>query len=140
MKKAPWDGVLKAHFDSSICIQQDPFRRVSEIVGSEDCLYLNIYSPEIVLEPLPVMVFFHGGGFVCGSGTKAFYGPENFLEHDVIFIGANFRLGPLGFLSTGQEDALGNFGLKDQTLVLQWIKENIAVFGKFVAFFDRASK
>lgn len=75
------------------------------------------------------MVFFHGGGFMCGSGIKPFYGPDFLLEHDVVYIGANFRLGPLGFLSTGQEDAWGNFGLKDQVQVLRWIKENIAKFG-----------
>lgn len=66
---------------------------------------------------------------MCGSGIKPFYGPDNLLEHDVVYIGANFRLGPLGFLSTGQEDAWGNFGLKDQNQVLRWIQENIAAFG-----------
>lgn len=75
------------------------------------------------------MVFFHGGGFMCGSGIKPFYGPDYLLEHDIVYIGANFRLGPLGFLSTGQKDAWGNFGLKDQVQVLRWIKENIAKFG-----------
>jgi carboxylesterase type B len=75
------------------------------------------------------MVFFHGGGFMCGSGTKAFYGPDTLLEHDVIFIGANYRVGPLGFLSTGDDNSPGNFGLKDQNLVLRWIQENIAAFG-----------
>lgn len=66
---------------------------------------------------------------MCGSGIKPFYGPDYLLEHDVVYIGANFRLGPIGFLSTGQEDAFGNFGLKDQTQVLRWVKENIASFG-----------
>lgn len=100
-----------------------------EIEGCEDCLYLNVYAPQEVKESLPVMVFFHGGGFMCGSGIKPFYGPDYLLEHDVVYIGANFRLGPLGFLSTGQEDSWGNFGLKDQVQVLRWIKENIAAFG-----------
>lgn len=74
------------------------------------------------------MVFFHGGGWMCGSGIKYYYGPDYLLEHDVVYIGANFRLGPLGFLSTEQEDCSGNFGLKDQNLVLQWIQENIEKF------------
>lgn len=78
---------------------------------------------------LPVMVFFHGGGFQCGSGIRPFYGPDHLLDHDVIYIGANFRLGPLGFLSTEQEDCPGNFGLKDQVMVLKWIRENIKSFG-----------
>ena len=62
---------------------------------------------------------------MCGSGNKYFYGPDSLLEHDVIYIGANYRVGPLGFLSTGEESASGNFGLKDQVQVLRWIKENI---------------
>lgn len=74
------------------------------------------------------MVFFHGGGWMCGSGIKSFYGPDYLLDHDIIYIGANFRLGPLGFLSTGQEDCSGNWGLKDQNMVLRWIKENIINF------------
>lgn len=78
---------------------------------------------------LPVMVFFHGGGFQCGSGISAFYGPDHLLEHDIIFVGANFRLGPLGFLASEQEDCPGNFGLKDQVFVLKWIQENIQAFG-----------
>ena len=119
---------MKAHHDPPICIQRDPFRRDLEVDGCEDCLYLNVYTPENISEPLPVMIFFHGGGFMCGSGIKPFYGPDYLLEHDIVYIGANFRLGPLGFLSTGQEDAWGNFGLKDQTQVLRWVKENIASF------------
>ncbi len=112
-----------------MCIQRDPFRRDEEISGEEDCLYLNIFAPEKISEtPLPVMVFFHGGGWMCGSGIKPFYGPDYLLEHDVIYIGANFRLGPIGFLSTEQEDCSGNWGLKDQNMVLRWIKENIAQF------------
>lgn len=102
------------------------------------------------------MVWFHGGGFQCGSGIDAFYPPDNLLDHDIVYVGANYRLGnvfkiccdiyenrfivshrmviwnvlgPLGFLSTGQEDCPGNFGLKDQVEVLKWVKENIAAFG-----------
>lgn len=129
LKKKPWNEVLMAQDNPPICIQRDPFRRDLVIDGCEDCLYLNVYTPETVNSLLPVMVFFHGGGFMCGSGIKPFYGPDFLLEHDVVYIGANFRLGPLGFLSTGQEDSWGNFGLKDQVQVLRWIKENIASFG-----------
>lgn len=103
-----------------------------EIEGSEDCLYLNLYTPvnASVSGPLPVMVFFHGGGFMCGSGIKEFYGPDYLLDSEnIVYIGANFRLGPLGFLSTESADCWGNWGLKDQVQVLRWIKENIAAFG-----------
>lgn len=75
------------------------------------------------------MTFFHGGGWQCGSGTHEFYGPEYLLEHDVVLVVGNFRVGPLGFLSTGQEDCPGNNGLKDQVLILQWIQENVQHFG-----------
>lgn len=56
--------MLKAYNDAPICIQRDPFRRDLVIEGSEDCLYLNVYAPEVVNEALPVMVFFHGGGYM----------------------------------------------------------------------------
>nr|XP_029723886.1 venom carboxylesterase-6-like [Aedes albopictus] len=128
----PWQGERRAIVDAPLCTQRDPYRRDDEISGVEDCLQLNVYVPERPSSserPLPVMVFFHGGGWQCGSGTRAFYGPDFLLDHDVIYIGANFRLGPLGFLSTEQEDCPGNNGLKDQNLVLRWIQENIASFG-----------
>ncbi|XP_058058216.1 venom carboxylesterase-6-like [Anopheles bellator] len=134
-----WSGIRSATIDAPLCTQRDPYRRDEEISGVEDCLQINIYVPERRRElgpsgsqdqtPFPVMVFFHGGGWQCGSGTRLFYGPDFLLEHDVIYIGANFRLGPLGFLSTEQEDCPGNNGLKDQSLVLRWIRDNIGAFG-----------
>lgn len=75
------------------------------------------------------MVFYHGGGFMCGSGIRSSSGPEHFLDEDVILATANYRLGPLGFLSTEDENCPGNFGLKDQVLVLKWIQKNIEEFG-----------
>lgn len=98
---------------------------------------MNVYTPPLEEEeaaakkaPLkPVMVFFHGGGWQCGSGIKEFYGPDYLLEHDIVYVSGNFRVGPLGFLSTGQDDCPGNNGLKDQVLILQWIQQNIERFG-----------
>ncbi|XP_035896767.1 venom carboxylesterase-6-like [Anopheles stephensi] len=133
-----WVGVRFATTDAPLCTQRDPYRRDEAISGIEDCLQLNVYVPERPrmqladsngTKSLPVMVFFHGGGWQCGSGTRSFYGPDYLLEHDIIYIGANFRLGPLGFLSTETADCPGNNGLKDQNLVLRWIHENIASFG-----------
>lgn len=112
------------------------FRRDMEISGSEDCLYLNVYTPPINAKNssqdalLPVMVFFHGGGWQCGAGIREFYGPEFLLEGgSVVLVSGNFRVGPLGFLSTGQDDCPGNNGLKDQVMILRWIQENIKRFG-----------
>ncbi|XP_037938711.1 venom carboxylesterase-6 [Teleopsis dalmanni] len=126
-----WTGERQAISDSSKCTQRDPYRRDLEIEGSEDCLYINVYTPEVpaTKNPLPVMVWFHGGGWQCGSGISSFYGPDFLMEHDIILISANFRLGPLGFLSTETIECPGNFGLKDQLEVLKWIQENIAAFG-----------
>ena len=95
----------------------------------EKPIYSSILQVPNTSEPLPVMVWFHGGGWECGSGISSFYGPDFLLNHDIVLVSANFRLGPLGFLSTETTDCAGNFGLKDQLEVLKWIQENIATFG-----------
>ncbi|XP_078043271.1 LOW QUALITY PROTEIN: acetylcholinesterase-like [Augochlora pura] len=75
------------------------------------------------------MVWIYGGAYSAGYSNTSLYGPDFFLEEDVVFVSFNYRLGALGFLSLGHPDALGNAGLKDQRLVLQWVQENIAAFG-----------
>ncbi|XP_054729259.1 juvenile hormone esterase-like [Anastrepha obliqua] len=75
------------------------------------------------------MVYIHGGGFQCGSGISSFHGPEFLLDQDIILVIGNYRVGPLGFLSTETLDCPGNFGLKDQVEILRWVQENIAAFG-----------
>ncbi|XP_037885698.1 venom carboxylesterase-6 [Glossina fuscipes] len=126
-----WKGEKLVIKDSFKCIQRDPFRRDQEVEGSEDCLYINIYTPEKtnISEPLPVMVWFHGGGWECGSGISSFYGPDFLLDYDIILVSANFRLGALGFLSTETVHCPGNYGLKDQQEILKWIQVNIQAFG-----------
>lgn len=103
------------------------------IQGSEDCLYLNVYTPKLPAagtEPKSVIVFFHGGGFISGHGTlKGEIGPDYLIEHDVVIVTVNYRLGPLGFLNLGIPEAAGNMGLKDQVKALEWIQDNIAKFG-----------
>lgn len=76
---------------------------------------------------LPVMIFFHGGAFKHGSSF--YYSPDFLLDHDVILVVGNYRLGALGFLSTNTSDSPGNFGLKDQVEILKWVQGNIGVFG-----------
>lgn len=78
---------------------------------------------------LPVMVFIHGGGFEGWSSVSTFFGPEYILDGDVLLVTLNYRLGILGFLSTGDEVASGNWGLKDQVLALEWVQSNIEYFG-----------
>lgn len=64
-----------------------------------------------------------------GHGGLSLYGPDYFLEHDVVLVTGNYRLGPLGFLSTEDKECSGNFGLKDQALMLQWVRMSIDKFG-----------
>ncbi|CAL8128847.1 unnamed protein product [Orchesella dallaii] len=96
----------------------------------ENCLFLNVYTPET--RPSrgnlkPVIVFIHGGSFKLNSGNH--YGPNYWMDQDVVFVTINYRLGVLGFLSTGDENAPGNYGLKDQVMALKWIRDNIGRFG-----------
>uniref|UniRef100_A0A182MFK7 Carboxylic ester hydrolase n=1 Tax=Anopheles culicifacies TaxID=139723 RepID=A0A182MFK7_9DIPT len=102
-------------------------------VGVEDCLYLNVYTTSSPSETLgmlkPVMVWVHGGGYYTGSGNSDYFGPEFLLQHGVILVTMNYRLGPLGFLALPSMGIYGNQGLKDQQLALRWVQENIARFG-----------
>lgn len=75
------------------------------------------------------MVYIHGGGFVCGAGDIKTYSPDYLLDHDVVLVVGNYRLGVLGFFSLANAELPGNMGLKDQHLLLQWVQDNIATFG-----------
>ncbi|KAJ8722284.1 hypothetical protein PYW08_004686 [Mythimna loreyi] len=122
----PWTGVWDATRTLPECLQYDPF--VKRITGSENCLYVNVYTPK--MNPganLPVVVFIHGGAYMYGTG--ALYKADNLMDWDVVVVTLNYRLGPLGFLSTGDEVAPGNNGLKDQAFALHWVKNNILMFG-----------
>lgn len=99
-------------------------------VGVEDCLNLNVFVPmstEKRMEDYPVMFYVHGGGF--GSGSVERTTPSYFMDEDVIVVLITYRVGVLGFLSTGDHVVPGNNGLKDQVIALKWVKENIAKFG-----------
>lgn len=130
-----WTGVRSAKEDSNICTQQDIFSNIGKMVGVEDCLYLNVYTPELPsnnIDPFkmnyPVMIWIHGGGWTSGSSNSTMYGPKFMLDHDVILVTVNYRVGVLGFFSTEDLVSPGNQGLKDQTLAIKWVNENIAAF------------
>ncbi|CAD7087657.1 unnamed protein product [Hermetia illucens] len=127
----PWVGEKLTNKDPNVCIQINPYERNFTVFGEEDCLYLNVYVPQSPtnFQQLPVMVYIHGGGWVTGNGNSNVNGPERLLDHDVILVIGNYRLGALGFLSTGTKDCPGNNGFKDQLLILKWVKHNIKVFG-----------
>ncbi|KAJ4446940.1 hypothetical protein ANN_13642 [Periplaneta americana] len=132
----PWTDVLKATKEGPDCIQR-PFPEAPtspELVGDEDCLYLNVYTPQLpeaggATELLPVMFWIHGGAWMAGSGSTDLYGPQYLLDKEIVLVTINYRLGPLGFLSTGDEVCPGNNGLKDQVAALRWVRDNIAAFG-----------
>nr|XP_023015261.1 carboxylesterase 1D-like [Leptinotarsa decemlineata] len=118
-----WSGILNTTEDKPQCIQN-----LGD--GSEDCLFINVFSPTVYsLERLPVFVWFFGGYFISGDSTRSSYGPDYFLEEGVVVVTFNYRLGVFGFLSTEDDVAPGNWALKDQILALKWIQENIEVFG-----------
>jgi len=103
---------------------------------SEDCLYLNIWTPpRPAKEPLPVMLFLHGGSNRIGSGNETAYDGTNLARHGVIVVTVNYRLGVLGFFAHPEltrespHHASGNYGLLDQIAALRWVRENIARFG-----------
>lgn len=100
--------------------------------GSEDCLYLNVFTRNVKPDkPAPVMVWIYGGGFQIGEATRDLYGPDYLMSKDVVYVSLTYRLGPFGFLSLKDPkiNIPGNAGLKDQILGLRWVKENIAQFG-----------
>uniref|UniRef100_A0A5F9DAX9 Carboxylic ester hydrolase n=1 Tax=Oryctolagus cuniculus TaxID=9986 RepID=A0A5F9DAX9_RABIT len=97
---------------------------------SEDCLYLNIYSPAHAREgsDLPVMVWIHGGGLTMGMASM-YDGSALAAFEDVVVVNIQYRLGVLGFFSTGDQYATGNWGYLDQVAALRWVQQNIAHFG-----------
>lgn len=101
---------------------------------SEDCLYLNIWTPkDIKNKKLPVLFWIHGGGFYSGCGSYDYFIGDEFAKNDVILVTINYRLGPLGFLalktSLDEYQTTGNWGTLDQIKALQWVNDNISLFG-----------
>lgn len=146
-----WSGVRDAQQPGSACTQRASgltpfFAPMAQAYGSnfeqpaiqssEDCLYLDVWAPEWpVKQPLPVMVWLHGGSNTVGSGTEATYNGNSLTHHGVILVSINYRLGAMGFFSHPELTAesphhsSGNYGLLDQLAALSWVKQNIAGFG-----------
>lgn len=143
----PWEGVLHAYKFGNISYQE---RRASEgggdLIGnefycldwprSEDCLYLNVWTPaKSADEKLPVGVYLHGGGYAQGYGHLNCYDGEGFAKRGVITVTLNHRLGIFGYLAHPEltaEDphhSSGNYGVLDIIAALEWVKRNISAFG-----------
>jgi para-nitrobenzyl esterase len=133
---ASWKGTRPAKQYASACAQTNMGWNASLVpTASEDCLYLNVWTPR--LDPaarLPVMVWIHGGAFAGGSGTDPMFDGERLSARGVVLVTLNYRLGVLGFFSHPQlgaeaQGAPGNFGLLDQIAALRWVRDNIERFG-----------
>jgi para-nitrobenzyl esterase len=145
----PWTGVRDATAVSPACVQNPLgtgvfITQLASRYGvaydaprwnlSEDCLYLNVYTPEWpVKKPAAVMVWLHGGSNVSGAGSE--YHAARLSSRGVIIVTTNYRLGTLGFFAHPEltrespHGASGNYGLHDQIAALQWVRHNIAAFG-----------
>lgn len=127
---ASWTDTLDASRAGNSCTQMS-FRH-SGPEGSEDCLYLNVYTPNPAAARLPVMVWIHGGTFIVGTGAT-YNGSKLAAKGNLIVVTINYRLGPFGFLASRSLDSpghpSGNYGLLDQQAALRWVKDNIAAFG-----------
>ncbi|XP_059097835.1 esterase FE4-like isoform X2 [Tigriopus californicus] len=124
-----WQGVFNATLDGPACIQIPAIVETGTI-GAEDCLWLSVYTPSLVPESkLPVVVWIHGGRWSYGSGRQSSYGPHQLIDRGVVVIHVQYRLGALGWLSTQDSVAPGNYGFNDQVLALKWIKSNVHSFG-----------
>lgn len=110
----------------------DEFRKGMQFRYSDDCLYLNVWTPEKG-EKLPVIVYIHGGAFAGGCGHEKHMSAPRWTAEGVVAVTLNYRLGPFGFLCSEQgaqeSGHTGNYGLYDQVAALRWVRENIAAFG-----------
>ncbi|MEP1895029.1 MAG: carboxylesterase family protein [Alloalcanivorax venustensis] len=132
---APWDEVRDATAWSDQAAQNAALERFGEGGMSEDSLYLNVTAPKDA-EGLPVMVWFHGGGFTAlTSNTKPFNNPEAVASKGVVQVSVNHRLGPFGYIAhpglsaESGYNGSGNYGQMDLIAALEWVQENIAAFG-----------
>ena len=131
-----WQGVKIADKFSPACFQASP--AIANLGGgpSEDCLYLNVWTPaKRLADRLPVMLWIHGGGFTAGATAERLYSGEQLAKKGVVVVTLDYRLGAFGFLAhpglSGESGkrVSGNYGLLDMIAGLQWIQRNIAAFG-----------
>jgi len=122
------EAVKDAREEGSACRQFELF--MNKEYGTADCLFINVFTPQLnPTEKKAVIVWVHGGGYNFGNGGLPLFGPGKLMDHDVVLVSFNYRLGVFGFLSTGDEVIPGNNGMWDQVLALKWVQENIAAFG-----------
>jgi para-nitrobenzyl esterase len=133
--QAPWTGVRKASTFAPACVQTGvSMPGETPPTTSEDCLYLNIWTPASA-KNLPVIVWIYGGGFFNGSASMPLYWGDQLARKGAVIVTFGYRVGPLGFLAHPELTAesphhsSGNYGLLDQVAALRWVQRNIAAFG-----------
>ena len=135
---AQWEGVREAKEYGPNPMQEPIFGDMNfgTKVNSEDCLYLNIWTPaKTMKEQLPVLIYFNGGGLMAGSGSEARYAGDAMARKGIIAITANYREGIFGFFAHPQLSketeykGSGNYGFMDQVAAIRWVKDNIEAFG-----------
>jgi para-nitrobenzyl esterase len=133
---AKWNGVRQADKYAPFCVQNVSGPTYSRSHMSEDCLYLNVWTPaKTAKDKIPVLVWIHGGGFAAGANMEPLFDGDVLAKKGVVLVNITYRLGNLGFLAhpeLSKETAnhvSGNYGLLDQIAALKWIKKNIAAFG-----------
>jgi len=132
-----WQGTRAATAFAPSCIQDPAMLQVQQAppAASEDCLYLNVWTPAAnARERLPVMVWIYGGGFAIGTTAAPVYDGKRLSEKGVVVVSVAYRVGPFGFLahpelSRESGKGSGNYGLQDMIAGLQWVKDNVAAFG-----------
>ncbi len=134
---AKWKGVRDALHYGHDCMQllfpQDAAPERTK--PSENCLYLNVWTPAHHTGQLPVMVWIYGGGWVNGGSSPAVYNGKHFAQKGIVFVSFNYRLGRFGFFAfpaltkQSKTGLLGNYGYMDQIAALKWVQKNISAFG-----------
>ena len=133
-----WKGIRAADRFAAQCIQARLFGDMvfRNDAVSEDCLYLNVWAPAAPAhEPLPVLVYFYGGGFQAGDGSEPRYDGASMARQGMVVVTTSYRLGIFGFFSHPEltsespHHASGNYALMDQAAALRWVRANVAAFG-----------
>jgi para-nitrobenzyl esterase len=134
-----WQGVRQADRFADQCMQARVYGDMAfrNAGVSEDCLYLNVWTPAAgrPTAGLPVLVYYYGGGFVAGDGAEPRYDGESMAKRGIIVVTMSYRLGAFGFFSHPEltaespNHASGNYAFMDQVAALRWVRENIAAFG-----------
>jgi para-nitrobenzyl esterase len=136
-----WGGIYNADTKRAECVQGLRSPSINHYFGeedvSEDCLYLNMWTPTSAKpgDKLPVLVWIYGGAFNVGSASSPIYAGDSLAQKGVVYVAINYRLGVMGFLAHPElskesgRNASGNWGFLDQVAGLQWVQRNIAKFG-----------